>query len=434
MISPPFDLDAERATIGACLMERDAITAVSWLSPDSFYLERHAVVWRAVLACYSRREPPDVATVSSQLRASGDWDVAGGLATLGELVTQTPVALHVEYYAEAVARCARARALIEAGGQIAALGYQDAVTDPPAAFDRAEQTLFRVTQGAMRGELVGAGMVAADVFAHLSSQEPAALTTGLTDLDRRLIGWRQSRLYVVAARPGMGKTGFGLSALAAACRRGARVALFSLEMDRAEVGMRLAAGLTGISSQAIEARTLGEDRLQQVLDALGQIDPWPFVVSDLPGEHIAAIRAKARRAHAESPLDLVIVDYLQLAEADGEGRVQVVGAVARGLKNLARELRAPVLALAQLNRAVEARSSKVPQLSDLRESGEIEQAADAVLFIHRPEYYDPEDRPGVAELHIAKQRNGPLGVVPCRFDGPTTTFHNLAAYAAPEGY
>lgn len=434
MISVPFDLEAERATLGACLLERDAITAVSWLPESAFYLEKHAMIWRAVQACYSRREPPDLMTVAGQLRASGDLEQIGGLTTLGDLVAAVPTAVHVVYYAETVARYARARSLIQAGGEIASLGYQEAVTDPARAFDRAEQTLFAVTQGAMRGDLVPAGMVAADVFAHLSSQEDAAITTGLVDLDRHLIGWRRARLYVVAARPGMGKTGFGLTAMAAGCRRGARVALFSLEMDRAEVGMRLAAGLTGIASQAIEARTLSEGQVAEVLAALGQIDPWPFLVSDIPGEHIAAIRAKARRAHAEAPLDLIIVDYLQLAEADGEGRVQVVGAVARGLKNLARELRAPVLALAQLNRSVETRSSKVPQLSDLRESGEIEQAADAVMFIHRPEYYEATDRPGVAEIHIAKQRNGPLGVVSCRFDGPTTTFRNLSSYTAPEGY
>lgn len=430
----PCDLTAERSVLGACLLDRDAIVAVSRLSPDAFYLERHRLIWAAIQRCYERRTPPDIHTVATALREAGQLDVVGGVSALADLAAEVPTAVHVDYYAQAVERHANARALIEASGQIGLIGYERAAADPADAFDAAERLLFAVTQRAQSGELVTAGGLASEVFAHISSVEPPALSTGLSDLDRRLIGWRPGRLYVVAARPGMGKTGFALTTLSAAGATGARCLLFSLEMDRVEVGMRLVAGLTGISAQAIEARALGEEQLARVAGALGVVEQWPLLVSDLPGEHIAAIKGKARRAHAESPLDLIVVDYLQLAEADGEGRVQVVGAVVRGLKNLARELRVPVVALAQINRNVEGRASKVPMLSDLRESGEIEQAADSVLFLHRPDYYDAEDSPGVTELIIAKNRNGPLASLPFRFEAHTTMLRPLSRYDAPEGY
>jgi replicative DNA helicase len=233
----------------------------------------------------------------------------------------------------------------------------------------------------------------------------------------------------------MGKTGFGLGALTACCKAGGRALVFSLEMDELEVSMRLIARETGISAQTIEAKTLTGEQFQRFTDAAGVVSGWQFVCSDLSAEHLAALKGKARRAHAEAPLSLIVVDYLQLAEADGENRQQVVATIARGLKNLARELQVPIVALSQLSRNLEQRQSKVPQLSDLRESGEIEQAADVVLFIHREEIYDKEtDKKGIAELHLAKNRNGPLGIVTCSFDGPTTTFRDLSRYQELEGY
>lgn len=430
----PHDLAAERAVLGSILLDREAIVVLAgWLPPEYFYLEKHAWVYEAALACFHRREPPDFATVAAELRRQERLELIGGLGFLGELLNDVPTAAHVEYYARSVERTAVRRRLIEAGGQIAALGYdeRDALE---STLDQAEQTLFTVSQRRGAGELAHAGTLANEVFLHLSSEAEPALSTGLADLDRRVIGWRPSRLYVVAARPGMGKTGFGLTTIAHCCRQGGRALLFSLEMDRAEVGMRLAAHLTGISSQAIEARSLSADQLGAVTDALGVFSEWGLLTSDIPAEHITALRGKARRAHAEKPIDLIVLDYLQLAEADGENRQQVIADIARGLKNLARELRVPVVALAQLNRAVEGRASKVPMLADLRESGEIEQAADAVLFLYRHEYYEPGERTGEAEIHIAKQRNGPLGLIPVRFDGPTTTFSDLERYREREGY
>lgn len=430
----PYDLAAERATLGACLLDREAIIALAgWLVSGQFYLQQHGWIYEAIIACFNRREPPDLVTVAAELRRQERLEPIGGIAFLGELTDEAPAAVHVEYYARLVEQAAGRRALIESGARISAAGY-DETTDLAAAFDAAEQELFSVTQRSVSGNLITAGQVANGLFTHLESSAEPALSTGLTDLDRRIIGWRPSRLYVAAGRPGMGKTGFGVTTMASCCAGGGRALLFSLEMTHEEVGMRFAALLTGISSQRIEARALHGPEVARITDAMGVISGWDFLVSDVSAEHLASIRGKARRAHTEKPLSLIVLDYLQLAEADGESRQMVIAAIARGLKNLARELRVPILALAQLNRDVERRVSKVPQLADLRESGEIEQAADCVMFLHRAEAYDSAERPGEADIHIAKQRNGPLGVVPVQFDGPTTTFRNLERYQAAEGY
>lgn len=440
-LTPPRNLEAERALLGSCLLERDAITVVSDLPDSAFSLERYAAVWRAIVACYRERVPPDAVTVLDRLRAAGEDELAGGMNALLELINDTPIAYHVTYYADAVRRAARLRSLIEVGGRIAALGYGAGEDALDSVMDEAERELFAVTQGAgVARDFVSGSALAQRLLDYLSSDEDAALGTGLADLDKRLVGWRASRLYVVAARPGMGKTGFALSTIAHACRTGRRVAFYSMEMPGEEILFRLAGGIAGVDSQRIEARRLGADEFGRVSDALGEIHHWDLLVSEAPDESITTIRAKARRAHAERPLDLVVVDYLQLAEGDRgrqATRAEQVTAVAQGLKKLAMELRVPVLAPAQLNREVEGRSSKVPTLSDIRESGGIEQAADVVLFLVRPEYYDAGDKPGVGEVHIAKQRGGVAGagvVVDCQFHAPSTMWRDLSGYDAPGGY
>lgn len=437
----PRNLEAERALIGSCLLERDAITVVSDVTDQDFSLESLAAVWRAIVACYRERTPPDAVTVVARLRDAGEYDLAGGTAALFGLMNDTPLAYHVTYYAQAVRRAAQLRRLIETGGRIVAIGYNAGDQELDAVLAEAERELFAVTQGATAGrDFVTGGELSRRVLTHLASEEDAALSTGLRDLDRRLVGWRPARLYVVAARPKMGKTGFSLSTVAHACATGHRVAFFSMEMPGEELLFRLAGGLAGVDSQRIESRRLSPAELVRVMDALGEIDRWPLLVSERPDESIASIRAKARRAHAEQPLDLVVVDYLQLAEGDRNQkatRAEQVTSIAQGLKKLAMELRVPVLAPAQLNREVEGRASKVPLLSDIRESGGIEQAADAVLFLVRPEYYDPADSPGIGEVHIAALRGGASGagvVVQCQFDAPSTMWRDLSTYDAPEGY
>ena len=434
----PCDLAAERAVLGAILLDRDAIVTVAdWLQPEHFYLARHELMYGAMLACLRRREPPDLVTVVGELRRQNALDAAGGMSALGELLEETATAVHVAYYAQAVGDTAAARRLVQTGGEISALGYDERrpLAERQAA---AERLLFGATQGGQGGDFTPAAALAGRVLDYLGSDEEPAISTGLRDLDRRILGWRPARLYVVAGRPKMGKTGFACATVARACQAGRRVAMYSLEMAGEELIVRIVSGLTGVDSQRIEAKRLSQHEYALVVDALAQINTWDLLVGERPDESITTIRARARRAHTERPLDLVVVDYLQLAEGDGgpgAKRHEQVASVARGLKKLARELRVPVLAPAQLNREVEGRATKVPLLADLRESGEIEQAADAVMFLVRPEYYDPADRPGVAEIHIAAQRGGPSGVmVECRFDGPSTFWHDLSRYDNPEGY
>lgn len=432
----PADIRAERAAIGSCLIDRDAITVATHLPPEAFYLPVHAVIWQAILACAADGVPPDMATVASKLRQLAPDSTAGALVAMGECVAEVPTAVHIVAYVAAVERAAQARRYIDAGAQIQLIGYDLALAEPERAADLVEQIALEATRQPGRvGTWVSAAQMVNELFDHLNSPEIAALPTGLSDLDRLIYGWQQARLYVAAARPGMGKSGLALTAGAAACRRGARVGIFSLEMKRLEISCRLVAERTGIAAQRIQGKRLGADELPLVMDASGEMGQWRLFVDDISGQHISNVRAKVRRTHAAEPFDLIIVDYLQLIEGDGDNRVQEVGATVRGLKNLASELNVPILALAQLNRAVEGRSSKVPMLSDLRESGEIEQAADVVMFIHREEYYDPEtDKRGTAELHLAKHRGGPLGVVTAAFDGPSTMFRNLSRHDAPEGY
>jgi replicative DNA helicase len=428
--SVPFDLAAERAVLGAILLDRDAILAVSdSLRPEDFYLERHALVYEAMLACLGQRVPPDLATVAGELRRRERLELVGGLSQLGELVGEVPTAMHVGYYAELVTRAATLRRLIEAGGAIAALGYREG-DELGATLDRAEQTLFAVSQRQRGADFTPLRAVVQQYFERSQrDEEERLIPTGLRDLDRRLNGGlRPGQLALLAARPGLGKTGLALTmAYELGVRRGRSVGVVSLEMGRDELLQRLIAMHTGIDTRQVERRARQGD--ERVMDALGVLAGAPIAIEDSAMLNVMDVRSKARRLASEGRLDLLIVDYLQLllAEAGGASRVDEVSRISRQLKLLARELECPVLALSQLSRAVEQRGSKVPQLSDLRDSGALEQDADIVVFIYRDEAYgEPGGQPGAAELHVAKQRNGPLGVVSVHFDAPTTRFRDLS--------
>lgn len=439
----PFDLQAERAALGAVLLERDAIVAVAaWLTPDQFYLEKHALIYEAMLACYNRREPPDLATVAAELRRQERLDLVGGIGFLGELAAEVPTAVHVEYYGRSVERAAGLRRLIEVGGQIAALGYEEA-GELEATYDAAEQALFAVTQ--RRGEegWRHIGQVANEWFEEQGQDRSLSrgAATGLTELDEILGGGLQpGDLVLLAARPGVGKTALALALAEHTASCGQTVGVVSQEMSRDQLLQRMVSARTGIDLARLRADALREDERLLTMDALGAISELPIYVDDQPGKTAGAVRAAARRLASQHDCHLLIIDYLQLlvggqAQGRPENRVQEVAAISRDLKLLARELDAPILALSQLSRAVESRASKVPQLSDLRDSGALEQDADVVMFIYREELYDQEtDKKGIAEIHIAKHRNGPLGIVPLRFEARTTSFHTLERYVAPEGY
>ena len=426
----PVDLTAERAVLGSILLDREAIIVLGdTLQPADFYLEKHGWVYAAALACLSRRVPPDMATLADELRRHEQLDRVGGIAFLGELVAEVPTAVHVEYYAEIVARTAVRRRLIETGGTISALGYAED-EDLDATLDRAEQTLFHVTQRQRGADFTPMCAVVQRFYERAQDErESPVVPTGLIDLDRRLNGgMRPGQLILLAARPGMGKSGLAMSiAYQLGVCQGRGVGVASLEMGRDELLQRLLAIHTGVDTREVAERVRRND--PTMICALSVLSEAPIAIEDSAMLSVMDVRSKARRLAAAGLLDLLIVDYLQLLITDStaRNRVDEVSRISRQLKLLARELGCPILALSQLSRAVETRPSKIPQLSDLRDSGSLEQDADIVVFIYREELYDEGcDAQGIAELHIAKQRSGPLGIVPVQFDAPTTRFGNLA--------
>ena len=440
----PANLDAERAALGSFLMDRDAIIAVAaWLAPEHFYLEKHRWVYEAVMACYIRRVPPDLQTVADELRRVERLAEIGDLAFLVELSNSVPTAYHVEYYARIVERTAVLRRLIQAGAKIAALGYDES-DDVEQTLDQAEQELFTVSQRRGVQGFLPLAQVIEQYYEFLSDiqetgPEMAGLPTHFIDFDRLTGGLHRSDLLILAARPGVGKSSFAMSiAYNIAMHNRAPVGIFSLEMGRDQLLQRLLATYTGIDSQRLRTGKVSTQELQTVMDAMGQLASAPIFIDDTPGITVNEVRSKTRRLQAEQGLEILIIDYLQLMSGSArrnDNRVQEVSEISRSLKGLARELNIPVIALSQLSRAVEGRTSHVPVLADLRESGSIEQDADLVMFIYREEMYDKDtDKKGIAEIHIAKHRNGPLGVVNLFFDQRTTRFRDLAPYQSPPGY
>jgi len=437
----PQNIEAEKATLGSILLNREAIVAVApWLLAEYFYMDRHAQIYEAMLACYNARIPPDTRTVSEELRRRDRLDSCGGVPYLSDLVDTVPTSYHVEYYARIVERTALLRQLINAGGKIAALGYNER-EELENTLDQAEQTLFEVSQRRSNQDFIHIGQVIDSYYEQINylqehRGEVVGVPSGFRDLDELTGGLQQSDLIILAARPSVGKTSFALSlGYNVATRHQRNVGIFSLEMSRDQLVQRLLAMDTRIDSHRLRTGHLNESDLQNVMESMGRLAAVPIYIEDTPGLSIMEVRSKARRLQSQSGVDLIIIDYLQLmAGKRSDNRVQEVSEISRGLKALARELNVPVMALSQLSRAVEGRTSHIPMLSDLRESGSIEQDADIVMFIYREELYDKEtDKKGIAELHIAKHRNGPIGVVPMRFDAATTRFDDLT-YRTPEGY
>jgi replicative DNA helicase len=440
----PSNLEAERATLGSVLMDREAIIPIAaFLAPEHFYLEKHRWIYEAMLECYAKREPSDLQTVADMLRRRGRLIEVGDLAFLVELSNSVPTAYHVEYYARSVERTAVLRRLIQAGGKIAALGY-DETDEIEQTLDQAEQELFSVSQRRGMQGFMPLSQIIDQYYEYLSDvqergPEMAGLPTHFIDFDRLTGGLHKSDLLILAARPGVGKSSFAMSiAYNMAMMNNASVGIFSLEMGRDQLLQRLLATFTGIDSQKLRTGKVSQQEIQTIMDAMGQFASASIHIDDTPGITVNEVRSKARRLQAEAGLDVLIIDYLQLMSGSGkrnDNRVQEVSEISRSLKGLARELNVPVIALSQLSRAVEGRTSHVPMLSDLRESGSIEQDADMVMFIYREEMYDKDtDKKGIAEIHIAKHRNGPLGVVNLFFDARTTRFRDLAPYQSPQGY
>lgn len=373
--SLPADINAERAVLGSVMLERDAIIAIApWLPADYFYLEKHAWIYGAMLACYNRRVPPDLSTIADELRRNERLDLVGGIAYLGELAAEVPTAVHVEYYSRIVERTAILRRLIETGGKIARLGYQEE-EELEATLDKAEAELFAVSQRRIGQDFVHIGKVVDDYFEQINylnehRGEVGGVPTGYRDLDEITGGLQASDLIILAARPSVGKTSLALSIAYHVGLKQNTVGIFSLEMSREQLVQRMIAMHTGIDTQRLRTGNIRDHDLQAVMEAMGILSAAPIYIEDTPGLSIMDVRSKARRLHAESGINLLIIDYLQLMQGRRtDNRVQEVSEISRGLKALARELHVPLIALSQLSRAVEGRTNHVPVLSDLRESG-----------------------------------------------------------------
>jgi len=441
---PPYDLDAEEAVLGSLLIDSDAIYKItSFLKPEDFFRESSQWIYQACLALGEERgERIDQITVAHELARSGRLEGVGGAAYLSHLVSVVPTSVHVEYYARIVRRLAVMRRLISAAGQIAAIGYE-AGPDFDRALDTAESILFQLREGHTPAEFVHIREVLDRYFEEGEpspvKERPTRVFTGFPALDEILGGLQRADLIVLAARPSVGKTSLALSiARNAALEQGACVAIFSLEMARESLVQRLLASEAAVDTKRIRLGLQTEEEGRRIVDATGVLSEAPIYIDDSPSLRVAEMRSRARRLHKERGIDLIIVDYLQLVQVDGkrENRVQEMSEISRQVKALARELDVPVLAVSQLSRAPEWRASHIPQLSDLRDSGSIEQDADVVIFIYRDDLYYTEEEwekrnplksypKGIANVIVAKHRNGPVGQVDLLFLEKTAKFTSL---------
>ncbi|CAA9551132.1 MAG: Replicative DNA helicase (DnaB) [uncultured Thermomicrobiales bacterium] len=434
---PPNNIDAEQSVLGSLLIDRDAIIRIdSFLRPEDFYLPSNVVIFRAIKELYQDRQPSDLVTLSDRLDHAGQLEQAGGTAYLASLLTAVPTSVHVEYYARIVERDAALRRLISAGTDIVEIGFEDSITTE-IALDRAEKLILQISQQRTTRDFVPLDEVLEGIFNRITPNGDnrnaiVGVGTGYKDLDAMTGGFQRSDLIILAARPSMGKTAFALGIThGAALLHGKSVGIFSMEMSAEQLAYRLLSTETGIDSHRLRLGQVDDHEWERLSRALGRLSEAKIFIDDTAGAGIMEVRSKARRLMSEQGLDMIVVDYLQLMSSGrrNDNRVQEIAEISRGLKGLARELNVPVVALSQLSRAVETRSDHRPMLSDLRESGSIEQDADLVMFIYREDKYDEEtDKRGIAEIILAKHRNGPVGSINLRFFEQTARFADLEVH------
>ncbi len=435
---PPQDVEAEISTLGSLMLDKDAIFRVGdALAPHDFYKPVHREIYEAMLDLFNRREPLDVLSVTSRLREKEKLEEIGGAAYLATLVNAVPTASHVEHYASIVRRKRLLRSLIEASSHIAELGYKEA-EDVAQLIDQAEQKIFGIAKDSLKQEFLPVHQALEDAWErierlHKGDGALRGVTTGFPDLDNYLAGLQKSDLIVLAARPSLGKTSLALNiARNVAVEEKKSVGIFSLEMSREQVIDRLIASEANVDLWRLRTGRLREDgpvndfaKVQRAMESLSQA---PLFIDDTPAPTVMELRAKARRLQARRDLGLIVVDYLQLIRGNNnmESRVQEVSEISRSLKGLAKELNVPVLAVSQLSRGVEMRPRGVPKLSDLRDSGTIEQDSDVVMFIYREDKVrENSERKNVADILIEKHRNGPTGKVQLFFHEESATFRSL---------
>jgi replicative DNA helicase len=434
---PPHNLEAEAGLLGGILVDKEALIKVADIvTPDDFYVSRNGIIYSAMLDLYEARQPIDLLTLSNRLEQIKELDKIGGAVYLTELVEQVPTAAHVAHYAGIVAHKATLRRLIGAASEISALGHDESIP-LDGLLDKAEQTLFGVSQKHLKQNFIPISSVLAESFdrldeLHKDKNSLRGVPTGFKALDNILAGLQRSDLIILAARPSMGKTTLALNiAQHVAVKEGIPVGVFSLEMGKEQLIDRLLAGESGIDSWKLRNGRLEDSDFPKINDAMAVLSEAPIFIDDSATTNIMEMRTKARRLQTEHDLGLIVIDYLQLISGRKSGgsdnRVQEISEISRGLKGLARELNVPVIALSQLSRAVESRTPPIPMLSDLRESGSIEQDADVVMFIYREDYYKREEseQPGIAQILVQKHRNGPTGSVELFFQPERTLFTDL---------
>jgi replicative DNA helicase len=435
---PPHSLQAEEAVLGSVLKHPPSIVRVSdFLKPEDFYSLRNRHVFRAMITLFAEGKPIDYHSVGDTLYQQGTHEAAGGMLYLSEVNLATPSAAHIEHYGRIVERTSIMRQLIAKAQTIAEIAYRDNL-DPDTALEKAEQLILSIAEKRVTRDFRSLEDVLAEYMDQIEALQEGEATrygipTGFMDLDKLLGGFQRTDLIILAARTSVGKTSFALNlAVNAAVKHNATVAVFSLEMSAEQLASRLLSMESGVDSPRIRSAHLNEQESRKLDAAMNHLAKAPIWVDDTPSIPIMELRSKSRRLAAEHNLDMIVVDYLQLVASDGgESRVQELGQISRALKALARELRVPVIALSQLSRAVEQRTPHIPQLSDLRESGALEQDADVVLFIYRDEKYNPDtDKKGVADIIVAKHRNGPTGQVQLLFLERTTKFLDLEVFRA----
>jgi len=443
---PPHAIEAERAVLGSLLIDKDAVIKVAdLLVQDDFYHEVHGLIYRAILDLYEKRSPIDLLTTKTLLEDRKQLDIIGGASYLATLANEVHTSTHIFNYALIVKQKSTLRKLIRCGDLVMGLGYNE--VDPlEMLLEQAEKNLFSVSQASIRDKFVHIKDVLNTTYDKITElHDPntrdkyRGVPTGFRDLDYILTGFQPSDLIILAARPSMGKTALALNIAQNVARTGRSVGLISLEMSKEQLVERMFSSLLSVDSWKIKAGKLTEEDFMRIGGVMDELYAMKIFIDDSVGSSISELRSKARRLQMEHGLDMIIVDYLQLMTVSGmsgnmNNRVNEISEISRSLKSLARELRVPVLALSQLSRAVELRPVKVPQLSDLRESGAIEQDADVVLMMYREDYYEEDtDRAGLTDIYIRKHRNGPVGRIELAFKKEQMKFLSLEKARTFEG-
>ncbi|HWR56571.1 MAG TPA: replicative DNA helicase [Negativicutes bacterium] len=428
---PPQNLEAEQSVLGSMLIEREAIAkAMEELRPEDFYRDAHRMIYQCMISLYDRNEPLDLITVSEDLRQKDQLEKVGGLSYLTTLASIVPTAANVYYYARIVAEKALLRQLIHAATEIAATGYE-AAEDVAVILDQAEKSILAISQRTTSQSFAPIKGILLETFEKIdqlysSKGGIVGIPSGFRDLDNMTAGFQPSDLILLAARPSMGKTALCLNiAQHIAIREKKPVAFFSLEMSKEQLVQRMLCAEAGIDAHRLRTGDLRDEDWKHLSRGMGTLSEAPIFIDDTPGVPVMEMRTKCRRLKIEQGLGIIIIDYIQLIQGNGrtENRQQEISEISRSLKSLARELNVPVIALSQLSRAVESRAVKKPMLSDLRESGSLEQDADLVAFIYRDDYYNPDtDKPNITEIMIAKHRNGPVGSIELYFHKEYTRF------------